>query len=599
MPPLAMGASSRYRPTLVPGSNVRLTLGISLREVRELLPACVASGKGCLELSPDAPSVISGCGPRSFMVPSHVSLVAVPRLENIAQLRPGDILGGYQLLIPVGAGGMGRVWAARRVGAPSQSLVALKTAIEEMVGDREFERILLDEARIASSIVHPNVCAIRELGAERGIPYLVMDWVDAGTLLDVISASPERKIDYYVAVRIIADVAAGLHAAHELTGSDGNLLHVVHRDVSPQNVLLSSKGHVKVADFGVARARGQLHKPTETGELKGKLSYMAPEQLTSKVFDRRADIFALGCCLYEATTGQRPYHGADALETMYKLLETDCVPPSSIIEDYPKDLETIVLRALEKDADQRFQTAEELRAVLEAFLARNGRLVTDRDVSQLVRSTLQPVLDARAKALVDASRAILEKKDEPEVPRQEPREDSSHSSSGKTPRVWNTDPPKIIGLGRLRLILGSIAAAAVFVGAIVWLRSPAHPVTPPQPAARPSTAEVPAAQLVTVTIRTDPPETELRVDEGPKLTSPQVITTTANAQLHAITASLDGYESQNRQVAFDHNQEIVLALKPRANEPAVAKSGAKPSVAAQRNVNPDSVDIRNIKTKAA
>jgi serine/threonine protein kinase len=505
--------------------------------------------------------------------------------------------------MPVGAGGMGRVWAARRVGAPSKSLVALKTAIEEMVGDREFERILLDEARIASSIVHPNVCAIRELGAERGIPYLVMDWVDAGTLLEIISACPDRRIEYHVAVRIIADVAAGLHAAHELTGSDGNLLHVVHRDVSPQNVLLSSKGHVKVADFGVARARGQLHKPTETGELKGKLSYMAPEQLTSKEFDRRADTFALGCCLYEASTGQRPFHGADALETMYKLLETECVRPSSILEDYPKDLEEIVLKSLQKEADNRYQTAEEFRSALEGFLARNGRLVTDRDVAQLVRSTLQPVLDARTKALADATRAILEKKEEPEAPPAPTAppvtkpDESSHPGSGKTPRVWNTDPPSRAGAGKFKLVVGAAVAVVAIVGAIVWSKSSAQTALPLKPATRPTASEAPVAQLVTITLRADPPEAELRIDDGPKLTSPQVITTAANAKLHVVIASLNGYETQNRQVAFDHNQEIVLGLKSQAPVAPPVTSSTKPSVTAQRPVNPDAVDIRNIKTK--
>lgn len=304
----------------------------------------------------------------------------------------------------------------------------------------------------------------------------------------------------------------------------------------------------------------------------------------------------MGCCLYEATTGQRPFHGADALETMYKLLETECIRPSSIIEDYPKDLETVVLKALEKEADNRYQTAEELRSVLEAFLARNGRLVTDRDVSQLVHSTLQPVLDARAKALADASRAILEKKAEPEAPSPEKTEESSHSSSGKTPRVWNTDPPAKVGLGRLSIILGAIAVAALLVGGIVWSRSPANPAALPQQAARPTTSEFPATQLVTVTLRTEPPEAELHIDDGPKLRSPQIMTTAPNARLHVVVASLDGYESQNREVAFDHNQ-IVLALKPRVPETSPVKSGSKPSVTTQRNANPDSIDIRNIKTK--
>jgi serine/threonine protein kinase len=423
-----------------------------------------------------------------------------------------------------------------------------------------------------------------------------MDWVDAGTLLDIIAVCPDRRIEIFVAVRIIADVAAGLHAAHELTGPDGNLLHVVHRDVSPQNVLLSSKGHVKVADFGVARARGQLHKPTETGELKGKLSYMSPEQLTSKIFDRRADVFALGCCLFEATTGQRPFHGADALETMYKLLETECVRPSTLIEGYPKELEIIVLRALEKEADKRFQTAEEFRSALEGFLAREGRLVTDREVSQLVRSTLQPVLDARTKALADASRAILEKKSEPEITTPDPPEERSQSNTGKTPRVWNSDPPDLARRGRQRLLVGAVAAVVVLGALLIWVKNPRQTV-PLSPAIVSASASPVAAPLVTVTFRTDPPQAQLRIDEGPPLTSPQIIVTEPSARLHGVVASLSGYESQDRQIVFDHNQEIVLGLKLQTLQAAPVTSTGKTAVPTPRNTNNSSIDIRDIKPK--
>jgi len=476
---------------------------------------------------------------------------------------------------------MGRVWAARRQGATSQQLVALKTAIEEMIGDREFERILLDEARIASSIVHPNVCAIRELGAERGIPYLVMEWVDAGTLLDVIAAMPDRRIDVFVAVRIIAEVAAGLHAAHELTGPDGTLLNVVHRDVSPQNILLSSKGHVKVADFGVARARGQLHKPTETGELKGKLSYMAPEQLTSKVFDRRADVFALGCCLYEATTGQRPFHGADALETMYKLLETECIKPTVILPDYPKELESITLKALDKDAEKRYQTTEELRAALESFLAKNGRLVTDRDVSQVVKLALQPVLDARAKALADAVRTVSAPRSARDAaPSSSGSTDGSAESgsgTGRTPRPWSTKPNPGAARGRKWLLVAAGGIAVALASVLLWPRDEkptSHAAAPPAsaPVARPPT------QLISITLRTDPPGAEMRVDDGPVTRSPLSMHVVPSSRVHGVTATLAGYETAHREVVFDHNQDIIIGLKAIAPAPATALVRDKPSV---------------------
>jgi eukaryotic-like serine/threonine-protein kinase len=490
----------------------------------------------------------------------------VSRSDNIVQLRSGDTLGGYQLLMAVGAGGMGRVWAARRIDAPTQSIVALKTAIEEMARDEQFERMLLDEARIAASIIHPNVCAIRELGAERGIPYLVMDWMDAGTLLDVLVASPNRRIDCFLAVRILSDVAAGLHAAHELTGLDGNLLNVVHRDVSPQNVLLSSAGHVKVADFGVAKARGQLHAPTETGEVKGKLSYMAPEQLTSKVFDRRADIFALGCCLYEATTGERPFHGADALETMYKLLETDCVPPSTIVEGYPQDLEAIVLRALAKDPENRYQTADDVRMALEGFLARNGRLVTDRDISALVRSVLARSLETKARALQQATQAILNSKSGTIKPGLEVTKTGARQF-GNTPHTWNTNPPSDPRRRRNHAVMIGAAFAAL-VGLLVWFKGRSSSATAAPPSTNSSIlqAAIPAPP-VTTTLRAEPVGATLRIDDGPSLTSPQVMVTMPSQQLHRLVVSLDGYDPLTRQIVFDHDQEIILGLKQQVTEP--------------------------------
>src|SRR3954471_24883684 len=164
-----------------------------------------------------------------------------------------------------------------------------------------------------------------------------MEWSDGASLRDVLDAAPAKRIPAELAAFIGANVAAGLHAAHELADDDGHPLGVVHRDVSPQNVLVSLRGHVRLADFGVAKARGQQHRPTETGEVKGKLSYMAPEQITSKLIDRRADVFALGCVLYESTLGVRPFHGSDAMATMYKILEAPLTPPRSVEPDFPEE----------------------------------------------------------------------------------------------------------------------------------------------------------------------------------------------------------------------------------------------------------------------
>src|ERR1041384_1833227 len=247
----------------------------------------------------------------------------------MAEQTTGSLIGRYQLVAPIGVGGMGRVWVAIDTASPGLRLVALKTTLNgaDAGMNPDFWAVLADEAGLASRINHPNVCATHELSEQDGTHFLVMDWSDGASLRDVLNALPGKRLSPELAAHVCASVAAGLHAAHELVDEHGHSLGVVHRDVSPQNVLVSTRGQVRLADFGVAKSRGQLHKATETGEVKGKLSYMAPEQVTSKTIDRRADVFALGCVLYEAALGVRPFHGADALATIYKILEEDLPLP--------------------------------------------------------------------------------------------------------------------------------------------------------------------------------------------------------------------------------------------------------------------------------
>jgi len=295
---------------------------------------------------------------------------------------------------------MGRVWVASDTAAPALRFVALKTALREAANNREFWATLSDEAMLASRIQHPNVCATYEFGDERGIHYLVMEWSDGASLRDLLDALPSHRIEPALAAHIVESVASGLHAAHELTGDDGQLLGVVHRDVSPQNILISSRGHVRLADFGVAKAHGQAHRPTETGEVKGKLSYMAPEQVASKGVDRRADVFALGCVLYEATLGTRPFHGNDALATMYKILEEDVVLPREHDPAFPAALELVIVKALAKAPADRYQSAEEFGHGLAEYLASTRRHVADKQTAELLDSTLGDSLRQRNRAII-------------------------------------------------------------------------------------------------------------------------------------------------------------------------------------------------------
>lgn len=475
---------------------------------------------------------------------------------------------------------MGRVWAARRVGATVQRLVAVKTARPEFGHDSDFARTFVDEARIASCIQHPNVCGIHELGNERGFAYLVMEWSDGATLHEVVNALPEKKLTPSVAARIIASVCSGLHAAHELEDTDGMALNVIHRDVSPQNVLISTSGHVKVADFGVAKAAGQLHAPTQTGEVKGKLSYMAPEQVTSKHIDRRVDIFALGCVLYEATLGERPFHGVDALATMYKILEGEPDRPTLKDPTFPSELEAIILKALAKDPNERFQTAEDMRRALEGWLHATRTIVTEAQIGKLVTTALGERIRSRNTRINEAARRLDSDEADTEI------EASEYESSGGPPAAtpsegtlskgnWaNSGIGKGRNYGRVALIGGGIAAVLA-VGIGLWANSQAKPTAAPvssvaNPTAtstQPTTPEAP--KRVTITVRAEPSDAQITIDGRGPVPNPHVFEVEQDDRSHLVRVEAPGYLSASEEVKFDHNQTVAVVL---AKEPIVSAS---------------------------
>jgi serine/threonine protein kinase len=325
-------------------------------------------------------------------------------------LTRGTRLGRYELLLPVALGGMAKVWAARQHGHRGfTKLVAIKTILPHLAQDRAFEHMFLDEARIAAGVHHPNVTEIYELGEEGRVLYLAMEWVSGDSLVRVLRSSAggtpasaagrttALPLDLRVAARIVADACAGLHAAHELVDDTGRVLSVVHRDMSPHNILLTAEGHVKVTDFGVAKAMGQLHDVTTSGTIKGKISYMAPEQVTGTHIDRRTDVFGLGCVLYEATTGKLPYRdrGENDAQVMHRLIKGQALPPSKVVRGYPPELEAIVMRALASQPIQRFASAERMRVAIEEWLAKSGPIVTAAHVTTAIRARIGPEMDKR------------------------------------------------------------------------------------------------------------------------------------------------------------------------------------------------------------
>jgi eukaryotic-like serine/threonine-protein kinase len=327
------------------------------------------------------------------------------RLSEPQLLLPGEMVGRYQVAVLLASGGMGQVWAARPAGSSLARTVALKVIRSDMSGDENYARMFIDEATLASSIHHSNVAEIYELGKHGDRLFMAMEWVAGDSLAGLLRQGDSLvALEAPVAARIIADACAGLHAAHETVGPDGTPLGVVHRDISPPNILISMQGQAKVTDFGIAKARFQLHERTKTGEVKGKFAYIPPEQFTGGPLDRRADVYAMGCVLYVASLGLRPFgNGASALP---KILRNDYKRPTQLFPDYPAGLEAIVIRALALSPADRFATAEEMQLALEEWLASTGKLTTASTVAKMVRERLSPEIKQRNEALISQSRAV-------------------------------------------------------------------------------------------------------------------------------------------------------------------------------------------------
>ena len=321
-------------------------------------------------------------------------------------LRAGYRLDRYELLCPIASGGMATVWLARLRGKRGfEKLFAVKTIRTELVDDARFQEMFLDEARIASGIQHPNVAQILDLGEQDDVLFIVMEWVDGDSLAKIrkLLAKRDAKLPIGIVLRVIADACGGLHAAHELRDDRGEPLEIVHRDVSPHNILLSSSGAVKVIDFGIAKAQNRLQGETRTGIVKGKVQYMAPEQVKKGgSVDRRADVWSLGMCLHELVMGRLPYGGEDEVGVI-RMLMSDEAP--AISPDVPPAIARVLERSMVADRDERFPTAAGMQRAVEAAMKELGESASAEDAAAFLRSELPEPARRRREAV---GRAIEE-----------------------------------------------------------------------------------------------------------------------------------------------------------------------------------------------
>ena len=321
-----------------------------------------------------------------------------------AEIKSGSALGPYELLVRLGRGGMASVWVAREVAATSraQRLVAVKAMLPELARHSNFRAMFLEEGQIVRSIDHPHVVKVHEVSEDRGVLYMAMEWVEGDSLRTIIKEARRRRpIPAEIAVKVIADAAAGLHAAHELRGWDGELRNVVHCDVSPHNILVGLDGRAKLVDFGVANATAHSDVGSED-RIKGKFGYMSPEQARAEKLDRRSDVFALGIVLFELLTGERLFRGENAAHSL-ELVKKGPIPnPASLNPKLSPQLALIVQKSLERDLRRRFQTAAQLSEALERCLVEERVMVSHASVGHLVRRVLGSRIENQRQALREA-----------------------------------------------------------------------------------------------------------------------------------------------------------------------------------------------------
>lgn len=299
----------------------------------------------------------------------------------------GRQLGRYEILTQLASGGMASVYIARAQGvAGFERLVAIKVLHPHLAYEQEFISMFLDEARLAARIRHMNVVPTLDISDSPGDGYfLVMEYIEGNHLGALLgrSAKQGQRLPQPFVCRVLFDTLQGLGAAHRLTDEQGTPLQLVHRDVSPHNVLVGTDGIARLTDFGVAKADVRMAS-TRAGQFKGKLSYMAPEQASSGETDQRSDLFSVGIILWESLTGRRLFKGESNAATLNKLLNDTIVKPSDLWPDLER-FDAVVMKALSRRPENRYQTADEFAEELDVAAGRGG-IAKTRDVAEVVRA---------------------------------------------------------------------------------------------------------------------------------------------------------------------------------------------------------------------
>ncbi len=441
--------------------------------------------------------------------------------------------------------------ALQKSVAGFEKLIVIKRILPSMNQDKAFIEMLLHEARIAATLSHPNIVQIFDVGSAENLYFIAMEHVHGEDIRSIVRQMktmnvPEFPLEHALAIAL--GMCAGLSYAHEKPDLDGTPLGIVHRDISPQNVVITFSGDVKIVDFGIAKSDNKMAGDTKSGKLKGKVPYMSPEQARGEVIDARSDIFATGVMLFELTTGKRLFKGASEFETLKLICEREYPRPSQIRPAYPPNLERIVMKALAKERGERYQTAREMQADLEQFVREERIPVSNIALSQFMGGLFQDKIASQKEALLQGKQLadIIEQQQPQDSQLDLSQPNLSTPAASNTVTDLNANRSKtglFVGLAAVLLLLGG------GIGGTVWfMKHKQQPVqagniNPPPP--------IPVAKGA-IEITSNPPGASIWVNGDLKTeTTPATLTQlpTGGAPIE-IKLTMDGFEATKQTVTL-------------------------------------------------
>ncbi|MGF1469066.1 MAG: protein kinase [Sandaracinaceae bacterium] len=493
---------------------------------------------------------------------------AIQRPVSIHEPRMPRRFGKYTLLRRFAVGGMAELYLAlQRSVAGFEKLIVVKRVLPHLAQDRSFIEMLLSEARIAATLNHPNVAHIYDVGEVEGEFYIAMEHIHGEDLRAIIRQMKRHQVRAFPlehALAIGVGCCAGLAYAHEKRDLDGEPMGIVHRDVSPHNVLVTFDGDVKLVDFGIAKAQGHHAPGEEQGQLKGKVPYMSPEQATGLELDHRSDVFSLGIILFELCTGRRLFRAATEVETLRRIAEGDYPRPRQLNRNLHLRLEGILLRALAADRDHRYQSARQMLADLEDFIRDEQLKVSSLRLGAWMRQLFAETLDAQKRMLQEGRQMAEVLAEQAATEAAEARDSITETGidasrvrprrSGPRWGLWGAAAVAVLGVGALGLVLGLAPAQ--------------RSVADAPPAARPATLAAAAAParpepraMALLSVSSDPAGAHVIVDgHDTGQTTPATVTDLHPDAPHRVTLPLAGYTTAHREVEAEPGEVVELTV---------------------------------------